>query len=279
MAFFTAADGTSLAYEDTGEGLPVLCLAGLTRNMRDFDFVAPHLPGVRLIRMDYRGRGESDWPGPETYTLMQEGADALALLDHLGIDKVAILGTSRGGLIAMGLGALARDRLLGVCLNDIGPDIDPGGLEAIMAYLGKPPAMKTLAEAAQLRAAYMQAMGFENVAPEVWEREVGFSYEEIEGGLKLRYDPRLREAVAAMAEQELPDLWPLFGALKGLPVALIHGANSNLLTADTVARMRAENPQMRLAEVPGRGHVPFLDEPEALEVLHAWLNDIRETAA
>ena len=155
MAFFTAADGTRLAYEDQGEGLPILCLAGLTRTMRDFDFLAPHLADVRLIRMDYRGRGDSDWPGPAGYTLMQEGADALALLDHLGVDKAAIIGTSRGGLIAMGLGALARDRLLGVCLNDIGPDIDPGGLDAIMAYLGKPPAMKTLAEAAQLRAACM----------------------------------------------------------------------------------------------------------------------------
>ncbi|HHB81435.1 MAG TPA: alpha/beta hydrolase, partial [Aliiroseovarius sp.] len=207
-------------------------------------------------------------------TLMHEGADALALLDHLGLERAAILGTSRGWLIAMGLGALARDRLLGVCLNDIGPDIDPGGLDAIMAYLGKPPAMKTLAEAAQLRGAYMQAIGFENVAPEVWQREVGFAYREAPEGLELTYDARLREAVEAMAEQELPDLWPLFASLKGLPLALIHGENSNLLHADTVARMRSDNPEMRVAEVPGRGHVPFLDEPQALAVIRAWIKDM-----
>ncbi len=275
MPRFTASDGTKIAYEDAGAGLPVLCLAGLTRTMRDFDFLAPHLEGVRLIRMDYRGRGKSDWPGPETYTPEQEGADALALLDHLGLERAAIIGTSRGGLIAMGLAAAARARLLGVCLNDIGPEIDPGGLDAIMAYLGKPPVIKTLAEAAQLRAAYMQAVGFEKVPPEVWQREAGFSYKEVEGGLALRYDARLREAVEAMAAAPPQDLWPFFRALKGLPTALIHGKNSNILSAETVAKMRAEYPEMRVAEVPGRGHVPFLDEPESLAAIRAWIGDMR----
>lgn len=97
MPHFTTADGLSLYYSDEGEGVPVLCLAGLTRNSRDFDFVAPHLSGVRLIRMDYRGRGRSDRASHTTYTVPQEAADALALLDHLGLEKAAILGTSRGG--------------------------------------------------------------------------------------------------------------------------------------------------------------------------------------
>jgi pimeloyl-ACP methyl ester carboxylesterase len=95
MPNFTAADGASLSYTDQGEGLPVLCLAGLTRNSTDFDFVAPHVADVRLIRMDYRGRGQSDRTGAATYTIVQEAQDALALLDHLGIARAAILGTSR----------------------------------------------------------------------------------------------------------------------------------------------------------------------------------------
>ena len=272
--FFTAADGTRLAYEDTGEGVPVLALAGLTRNRRDFDFVAPHLTGVRLIRMDYRGRGESDWPGPETYTLQHEGADALALLDHLGLERAGLLGTSRGGLIGMGLAALAPDRLLGLCLNDIGPDIAPEGLAAIMTYLGKPPVAKTLDEAAAQRAAFFEASGFEGVAPEVWRREAGHAFRETPEGLALTYDARLREAVEAMAGAPLPDLWPLFRAAALRPLALIHGANSNILSAATVARMRAEAPAMRVADVPGRGHVPFLDEPEALAVIRAWIGDM-----
>ena len=108
VQFFTAADGARLAYRDEGAGLPVLCLAGLTRNMGDFDYLAPHLSGVRLIRMDYRGRGQSDRTGAATYTVPQEGKDALALLDHLGVDRAAILGTSRGGLIGMLLAAAKR---------------------------------------------------------------------------------------------------------------------------------------------------------------------------
>ncbi len=131
MPEFLAADGTRLHFTDEGAGLPLLCLAGLTRNGRDFDHVAPHLAGVRLIRLDYRGRGQSDWADPATYTVAQEAADALALLDHLGIARAAILGTSRGGLIAMVLAATAKDRLTGVALNDIGPEIAPRGLEVI----------------------------------------------------------------------------------------------------------------------------------------------------
>jgi pimeloyl-ACP methyl ester carboxylesterase len=96
-----AEDGARLAYRDEGQGLPLLCLPGLTRSMADFDYLIPHLPPLRLIRMDYRGRGQSDWTGAATYTIEQEGRDALRLLDHLGVAKAAILGTSRGGLIGM----------------------------------------------------------------------------------------------------------------------------------------------------------------------------------
>ena len=128
MPRFTTSDSVSLHYTDEGQGLPVLCLAGLTRDGHDFDDVAPHLRDVRLIRLDYRGRGQSDWANHETYTIPVEGRDALELLDHLGLDRAAVLGTSRGGLIAMVLAASAKDRLLGVALNDIGPEIDDAGL-------------------------------------------------------------------------------------------------------------------------------------------------------
>jgi len=127
MSSFTASDGARLHYTDQGAGLPVLCLAGLTRNGSDFDYVAPHLKDVRLIRLDYRGRGKSEWTGPETYTLQREGLDAVELLDHLGLRSAAILGTSRGGIIAMGLAATVKERIKGVCLNDIGPEIAAPG--------------------------------------------------------------------------------------------------------------------------------------------------------
>ena len=272
MPHFTARDGTKLAYSDQGSGLPVLCLAGLTRNMRDFDFVAPHLTDIRMIRMDYRGRGASDWADPATYSVAQESADVLELLDHLGLDSVAIIGASRGGLIAMALSAMAPARLKGVCLNDIGPELDLSGLDVIMTYLGKRPAAKTFDEAAEARALFMA--GFDDVPLARWRQEVTHMFKEVPDGLELTYDPALRDTIAKADAAGFPDLWPFFTAMAAKPLALVHGQNSNLLTAETVARMQQEAPDMLIASVPGRGHTPFLDEPESLEVIRKWLGQM-----
>lgn len=276
MQSFVAADGVKIAYQDEGKGLPVLALSGLTRNSNDFNFVAPHLEDVRLIRMDYRGRGQSDWAPHATYTVPQEAQDALALLDHLGIERTAILGTSRGGLIAMGLAATVRERMIGVCLNDIGPDIDPQGLSYIMSYLGHRPAWRAFGSIVAMRKAAMAQAGFHNVPDARWEEEVSYLYEERNGRWENRYDPALRKAVEEAGAQPMPDLWPFYEAFKGLPLALIHGANSDLLTDETVAKMRARIPDLRYTKVADRGHVPFLDEPEALEVILNWLEACRE---
>ena len=155
MPDFLATDGARLAYQDEGGGLPVLALSGLSRNGSDFDYLAPHLPNdIRLIRLDYRGRGKSAWTGADTYTIPTEAGDALALLDHLGLEKAAILGTSRGGLIAMGLASFAKARLRGVCLVDIGPELDPAGLETIRDYIGLNPTQTSFAEATAMRASF-----------------------------------------------------------------------------------------------------------------------------
>jgi len=273
-AIFESQDGLSLAYRDEGQGLPLLCLAGLTRTMADFDYLAPHLPPLRLIRMDYRGRGASDWADPATYTVAQEAADALALLDRLGVEKAAVLGTSRGGLIAMLLAATAKDRLAGVCLNDVGPEIAPAGLAFIRGYIGRAPAQTTLDAAAAARARAMT--GFQDVPMTRWRDEVARFFVETPDGLALNYDPRLAEAFAdTTADAPPPDLWPLFDALAGLPLAALRGANSDLLTPETFAEMRRRCPDMIATEVPGRGHVPFLDEPEALDTIRAWLGRCR----
>ncbi|EAQ01705.1 predicted hydrolase or acyltransferase [Pseudooceanicola batsensis HTCC2597] len=272
MPHFTAPDGTRLYYEDAGAGVPVLCLSGLTRNARDFDFVAPHLPDARLIRMDYRGRGLSDHTGPEDYAVPVEARDALALLDHLGVDRAGVLGTSRGGMVAMVMGATAKDRLLGVAFNDVGPAVEPGGLDAIMDYLGRVPPEPTLDAAAEAR---VGAPGFDGVGRERWRQFLSHILDETDTGLALKYDPRLREAVAAVMEKPAPDLWPLFDLLTGLPCAVIRGANSDLLSAATVREMARRHPGLIEAEVPDRGHIPFLDEPEAVDALTRWLEALR----
>ncbi len=272
MSFFQPADGARLAFRDAGEGLPVIALAGLTRAHTDFDFVAPHLAGVRLIRPDYRGRGASDWTGPATYTVPQEAADVLALMDHLGLERAAILGTSRGGLIALALAAMAPGRLAGVCLNDIGPVIERTGLEKIFEYVGRNPAAKTI-EALVERLPRSMA-GFVDVPRDRWRAFAERLYDEGPRGLTIRYDPALRESFLAAFRGPPVDLWPLFDACAGLPLALIRGANSDLLSAQTAAEMRRRRPDMICADVPDRAHVPFLDEPEALEVLQTWLEDL-----
>ncbi|MEM6464755.1 MAG: alpha/beta hydrolase [Pseudomonadota bacterium] len=268
MPEFNAPDGGKIFFRDEGDGTPILALSGLSRNSTDFDYVAPHLTDHRLIRMDYRGRGRSEWTGAATYTIPIEAGDALALMDHLGLDKVAILGTSRGGLIAMGLAAMARQRISGACLVDIGPDIAPAGMDTIRDYIGKNPAQKTYAEAVAMRAELMT--GFRNVPVSRWEEEVRKHYIETADGLKINYDPALRDAVLATVEAELPDLWPMFDAMAGLPLALIRGAGSDLLTEATADEMARRRPDMIRVDVADRGHVPFLDEPEALDALARW---------
>lgn len=273
MPFFQSSDGLKLHYTDEGQGLPLLCLSGLTRNGTDFDYVAPHLDGVRLIRVDYRGRGQSDWGDHTSYTIPVEARDAIELLDHLGIEQTAILGTSRGGLIAMILAATAKERLLGVALNDIGPELDPQGLEVIMGYLGRNPVWKTHAEAAAARPEVMA--GFANVPKERWLDEVTRLYRETEEGLEITYDPKLRDALIEGGEQPALDLWPFFDAFDRLPLCTIRGANSDLLSPETLAEMQNKRPDMIAATVPDRAHIPFLDEPEAVDALKRWLAMLR----
>lgn len=274
MPNFTTSDGLTLFFDDQGEGLPVLCLSGLTRDSRDFDYVLPHLDGCRVIRLDYRGRGKSDWADDHlTYTVPREAQDVLELLAHLRIDSLAVLGTSRGGLVAMGLAVGAPQVLRGVALNDIGPEIAAEGLDVIMGYLGRPPIWSNYEDAARDRPRVMR--GFANVPASRWRAEVEKFFDQTDDGLSLTYDPKLCDAVIEAGAQPMPDLWPMFDALQGKPLAIIRGANSDLLSSATLDEMARRRPDAHIAVVPDRGHVPFLDEPEAVSALTAWIGDMQ----
>lgn len=269
MHYFSTEDGTRLAYRDEGQGVPILALAGLTRDARDFDYLQPHLTGIRLIRLDSRGRGASNWADPATYTVAQETKDVLALLDHLGLASVAIIGSSRGGLIGMVIAATAKQRLIGLCLNDVGPELDRNGLERIGAYVGiRPIGLMPEAAAEQLALA---SSGFDNVPMSRWQEEADRRFVAKVDGVDLTYDPALRDVFVASMAAPPVDLWPLFDACVGLPLALIRGANSDLLAAGTARQMRERRPDMLFADVPDRAHIPFLDEPEALACIHSWI--------
>ncbi|SEO62301.1 Pimeloyl-ACP methyl ester carboxylesterase [Salinihabitans flavidus] len=276
MPNFDTSDGLTLHYSVEGnpQGVPVLCLSGLTRNTSDFSYVTPHLADVRLIKLDYRGRGLSDWAEDYlSYNVPRECRDVLDLMDHLGIERFAVLGTSRGGLNAMTLGAMVKERLLGVAFNDIGPVLETEGLEVILGYLGRNPGWKNYREATAARPGVMA--GFANVSAARWREEVEKFYHQTPDGLIINYDPRLRDAVIEAGTHDAPDLWPYYEALADLPVAVIRGGNSDLLSEETFGEMGRRIPNAILATVPDRGHIPFLDEPEAVAALREWVDRLK----
>lgn len=273
MSFFVTADGKRLHFTDTGQGQPLLCLAGLTRTGLDFSFLAPHMRDLRMITLDSRGRGASDYdPDFMNYNVLRETHDAIELLDHLELDKVTLLGTSRGGLLAMAMAASHPERLAGVILNDIGPVVGAQGIARIMDYVGKRPKAKTLdAAAADLKAAMERE--FPGVPLEVWRQQADYQYRATDTGLELRYDTALRKALLEQAATgATPDMWLFFEALKGLPLGVLRGANSDILSHETLEEMRHRHPGLIAAEVLGRGHAPFLDEPESLTLIRKILD-------
>ncbi|MEM8787800.1 MAG: alpha/beta hydrolase [Pseudomonadota bacterium] len=278
MPRFQTSDGLSLDYEDSGAGRPLLCLPGLTRNARDFDDLRAVLPaGWRMIVLTARGRGASDWAAdPAQYAVPIEAHDAVELLDHLGLQRATMVGTSRGGILAMFIAATARDRLNGVLLNDVGPELAATGLDRISDYLGRRPAGQTYDEVAQALKLTMGAE-FPDVTEARWRVLAERWFVEDDQGVGLRYDPRLADAVKLSTEAgPPPDMWPLFVAFGDMPVAVLRGENSDLLTAESVARMAERHPGLIARTVPDRGHVPFLDEPESLAALEALLAAVPE---
>ncbi|MFQ5566299.1 MAG: alpha/beta fold hydrolase [Paracoccaceae bacterium] len=272
--YFEARDGRRLAYQDTGGAGPVvLCLPGLTRNARDFAGLAAHLaPLYRVLRLDARGRGMSEWADDPVaeYTVPVEAGDALALLDHVAAARAAVIGTSRGGILGLTIGVTAPGRLSCLVLNDIGPEIETRGLDYIMSYLGIEPKAARFREAA---AALEKSMGaaFPDLTPTQW---LGFArtiYRDEDGRPRLSYDARLRDAVEAAIEEAPDDLWPLFDALAGLPVLAIRGENSDILSAETLAEMARRRPDMAHVTIADRGHAPFLDEPAAVAAIDEFL--------
>ena len=277
IQYFKSSDGLNLAFRDEGEGLPVLCLAGVTRNSKDFDYLAESIDGCRLIRPDYRGRGYSDYDSnPLNYSVQVEARDALELLDHLGIDSASVIGTSRGGMIAMFVAATAKHRLTGVVLNDIGPDIDPDGIGRICEYIGIDPCHESVEKAAEETS--LSSVGFCDVPDSRWRSEAEHRFKATPDGPRLDYDSKLRDSFLDAVQGPLPDLWPFFKALDGLPTALVRGTNSDLLSSETAAKMREILPDMIFRVIPDRGHCPFLDEPESLSAIREFLTAVQAKA-
>lgn len=276
---FDAPDGRRLAYRDSADtSPPVLCLAGLTRNGRDFDALAAHLsPRYRVIRLDSRGRGESERaavPGDE-YTVPVETGDALALLAHLDLPAVTVIGTSRGGILGMAMAAGAPGTVRGLVLNDIGAEIETAALARLVARLQVRP-QDPSAEAAAARMAAENAETFPGVPLARWREHARAVMDIADGAPVPAHDPALADvSAAAIGEAEATiDLWTLFDAVGESPMLAIRGETSDILPRATLARMAGLKPSLRTVEIPARGHAPFLDEPPALAAIDAFLQEI-----
>jgi pimeloyl-ACP methyl ester carboxylesterase len=220
---------------------------------------------------DVRGRGLSARdPNPQNYQPAIYLQDILTLMDSVAVLQVAVIGTSMGGLLAMMLAAGQRDRVSGLVLNDMGPEVDPVGLERIKGYAGRMPAPKNWDEAiAQTRSSFGAA--WPNLSTERWSALTRRGYrEDAQGGLNVDADPMIGEMLRA-APAASANLWPFWKALRGVPMLAIRGAQSDILSATTFAKMKAENPDLVQLEVAQRGHVPLLDEPECIAVIDAFL--------
>jgi pimeloyl-ACP methyl ester carboxylesterase len=272
-----AQDGIGIAYRDYAArneaGAPVVCLHGLTRNLRDFEALAPHLAERRrVLCFSMRGRGLSDWdPNPANYHPGTYVQDVLAALTALEIERAVVIGTSLGGLMAMMFAAARPGLLAGVVLNDVGPVLEAKGLARIGSYVGE---VKLLPdwEAAAAAARAVNAEAFPDYEAADWRRMARRLYVEKPGGVVADYDPAIAVPFkTGGAAQPAPDLWPLFRALKPVPLLTIRGALSDILSAETLARMGAEHGAMESLTVPQRGHAPSLDEDACRHAIDRFL--------
>lgn len=277
--FYTSQDGLKLYARDYGDrtapGVPVICLPGLTRNSKDFAALAEHLaPKHRVLCADFRGRGRSaycdNWAD---YTPAHEMMDTLDLMGAAGVGQAVFIGTSRGGIVTMALAAFRPNVIKAAVLNDIGPELEQRGIERIAGYVGVMEVPATWDEAA-VKLRVMNEREFPSLTAEEWRAFSRRTFAEEHGAPKLDYDPRIGTAMRKGMETTngaVPTMWPQFAALAQKPVLVIRGENSDLLGAETVSRMEAAGPDISSATIKDRGHAPFLDEPEAIGAVDAFL--------
>jgi pimeloyl-ACP methyl ester carboxylesterase len=255
---------------------PVVCLPGLTRNARDFHYLASYLSHHpqrprAVYCVDYRGRGGSqydrDW---RNYTPFIELIDALDFMTLQDLHDAAIIGTSRGGIIAMMMAALRPTAMGVVVLNDIGPVMETSGLARIMGYVGRTKVPRSWEDAAHLLRE-MNERNFPAIESWQWEEIARAVFNEKNGRPAQSYDRKLARSFGTIDFRHPRDLWPQFIALGQFPALVIRGANSDLLSAETVEQMVERHPNLRTLTVPGQGHAPVLNEPETVEAIGIFL--------
>ncbi len=279
--FVTTQDGLKLHVRAYGprssENLPVVCLPGLARTGADFyelalalsrDAGAPR----QVIAVDYRGRGRSDYDrDAANYSLAVELSDVLAVLAALGIGPAVFVGTSRGGILTMLLAAVRPAVIAGAVLNDIGPVIEPQGLARIKSYVGKMPQPTGYEDAGDILRRLFSGH-FPKLTSDDWIAFARRTFEEREGKLVPSYDPKLVKTLEGIdINRPLAPLWKEFDALARVPVMVIRGANSDVLSPATVAAMRQRRTGLDVVEVPDQGHAPLLSDAGSIRRIAAFV--------
>lgn len=278
--YFTARDGLRLHgrcyHSKSASGArPALCLAGLTRNGRDFHDLAVALSqrpsGSRTVyTLDYRGRGLSDFdPNWQNYSLSVEMLDVLDFITLTGLHDAALIGTSRGGLITMLLAAARPTAIGAAVLNDIGPVIEHDGLARISGYVGRVPLPYSWPDAARMTRE-LNRRQFPEISDRVWEEVARQWYNDKNDKPAPGYDSNLGKALSVL-DGPLPALWPQFEALKRVPLLIVRGENSDILTAATVDEMRRRHPASVAVTVSAQGHAPLLKDAATIEAIRHFL--------
>lgn len=279
--FCQSSDGLKLHAKvigpDNSALLPVLCLPGLTRTTEDFNEIAraiatdPAKPR-KVVAVDYRGRGLSDYdPDPAKYSVPVELGDVMTIAASLGITRAILLGTSRGGLISMALAAAQPQLLAGVILNDIGPELDIRGLMKIKGYLASPPPVTTWDEGARGMRDLFGGV-FPSLTDADWMAWARRAFrEKAGGGLERTYDLNIARTLDGLdPASPLPQVWELFDKLAGIPLMLIHGELSDLLSPQGVQDMIARRPDIDLVKVADQGHAPLLADKPTMDRIVAF---------
>jgi len=248
----------------------IVCVHGLTRNARDFDFLAQALAdrGARVFALNMVGRGTSSWlADPLGYIVPAYVGHVLQFLKEQRLDTVDWVGTSMGGLIGMLIAAGENNPIRRLVLNDIGPFISQAALAQLKTYVGRDPHFSTLAEAE----AYLRDIhaGFGPLADSQWRYLASHSIREADGGLRLHYDPQIKVPYAQMADADV-DLWALWEKIH-CPTFLLRGSESQLLTSETASRMTDTGPRATLATIPNVGHAPALMADDQIALIAGWL--------
>lgn len=267
--FISAQDGLRLHVREYGARVaatvPVVCLPGLTRTTADFDVLAPALAyghlKRRVVAIDSRGRGQSEYDiNPQNYNLAVELADVVSVLIAVEIGQAVFVGSSRGGILSMLLAAAHPTTIAGVVLHDIGPVIEPKGLVRIKSYVGKLPQPASFAQGAEILRRLF-ASQFPKLTAEQWLIAARRTWKIDRNVLVPTYDVRIAQTLNDVdIERPLPPLWKEFDALARVPLLVIRGANSDILSTATVDAMRARHPNLESIEVADQGHVPVLED-------------------